>query len=86
MPITFTCGKYSQTQYTFAQAGETWYQIAINSDDPKTTEKDGCAAGEWLQIKIVDLVPYQSDTQVWTSGNSSQLNLTAERRLHAAAD
>ncbi len=77
VPITFTCGSYSQTQNTFAQANETWYQIAIKGDDPATPGKEGCAAGESLQIKIANLTADQSNVYTWISGNSSPLNLTA---------
>ncbi len=75
--ITFTCGGYAQSTPTFAQGSASWYRIALKGDDPLTAQKDGCAAGEPLQISIANLTAIQSELQQWTSGNSSQLDLTA---------
>lgn len=75
--------KVAEGTSEFAQ-GQSGYGLDIQSDDPATPEKDGCVASEVVTFTVGfrEAERHRPDNPgepvVWVSGQSEQVNLTAE--------
>jgi len=82
------CGgiKVAEGTSEFAQ-GRSGYGLDIQRDDPATPEKDGCVASEIVTFTMgfSEAETYRPDNPgepvVWASGESEQVNLTAETEM-----